>query len=216
MCRSCIYSEVRALTRLLEDVALRCDHIHQSIPGLCRSRLMLSNQMLWPKLDSNRVASLFNLDLFTIGEQVCSRAGREEVVQQAVGRHARDQDASLRWDWTDRERPELLVIFSSDSNVWGASTCGIARQRQFPSGSPGTFIRPSRPRLSTSCNGAMASAARDDQARRINSGAASRISPSGLPVWDQKRLCSRSLRFSNHSRLVALSWVPVYTTLFGM
>ena len=53
----------------------------------------------------------------------------------------------------------------------------VARQRQFPSERPGTFIRVSLPKLSTSCNGATVSAATDDHARRIISGAASALSP---------------------------------------
>ena len=51
------------------------------------------------------------------------------------------------------------------------------RQRQFPSARPGRFIRVSFPRLRTSCNGAIASAATDDHAKLINIEAASRLSP---------------------------------------
>ena len=54
-------------------------------------------------------------------------------------------------------RPESEIISS------------VQRQVQLPSARPGTFIRASGPRLSRSCRGAMASAAADDHARRINS-----------------------------------------------
>ena len=53
----------------------------------------------------------------------------------------------------------------------------VARQFQFPLGRPGVFMRASFPKLRRSCNGAMLSAALDDQARRIRAGAASVLSP---------------------------------------
>lgn len=57
----------------------------------------------------------------------------------------------------------------------------VQRQRQLPTAVPGTFIRPSTPRFSKSCNGAIASPALDDQANLMKSQATSAaVSPPAL------------------------------------
>jgi len=55
----------------------------------------------------------------------------------------------------------------------------VQRQRQLPSTLPGKFMRASAPRLSRSCNGAIAGAALEDHAKRISSQATSSLLPAG-------------------------------------
>src|SRR5262249_28186515 len=103
----------------------------------------------------------------------------------------------------------------SHSKAGAHSLSAAARQRQFPSARPGTFIRASAPKLSTSCSGASVSAATDDQASRTSDAAASLLCPEG-----RFRYCQRFHRWpsdnsSNQPRVVLLSCVPVYTTEFG-
>src|SRR5882724_556204 len=74
------------------------------------------------------------------------------------------------------KRFELFVKSRSHSKAALDNMSSVARQRQLPSARPGTFIRASLPRLSRSCNGAIAIAAADFQANSINSKAE-------LPLW---------------------------------
>jgi len=53
----------------------------------------------------------------------------------------------------------------------------VQRQRQLPSTLPGRFMQASAPRLSRSCNGAMASPAAEDHAKRISFHATSSLLP---------------------------------------
>src|SRR6516165_464693 len=55
----------------------------------------------------------------------------------------------------------------------------VQRQHQLHSTLPGTFMRASAPRLSRSCNGAIASAALEDHAKWISSQATSSVLPAG-------------------------------------
>src|SRR5262249_18876775 len=55
----------------------------------------------------------------------------------------------------------------------------VQRQRQLPSTLPGRFMRASAPKLSRSCNGAIASAALEDHAKWISSQATSSLLPPG-------------------------------------
>src|SRR5262245_1675911 len=61
-------------------------------------------------------------------------------------------------------RAEARVRSRNDSSADPDSWSAVTRQRQFPLGFPGWFIRASLPRLRTSCSGAIASAATDDHA----------------------------------------------------
>ena len=70
-------------------------------------------------------------------------------------------------------RADVLVSCRSSSKGACDSLSSVERHCQFPSARPGIFMRPSRPQLSRSCNGAMANAALDDHASCINAGAAS-------------------------------------------
>ena len=83
--------------------------------------------------------------------------------------------------------------------------CRVARQRQLPSATPGTFIRPSFPMFSKSCNGVIASAAGDDHARRINSGAASRSLPPSHANFQISRRCDPATRQTIHGRWIVVS-----------
>src|SRR5262249_19874827 len=74
-------------------------------------------------------------------------------------------------------RPEARVSSCSDCSAAGASVAAVTRQRQFPCALPGWFMRASLPRLSTSCSGAIASAATDDHASPSKPGAASSTVP---------------------------------------
>src|SRR5258707_6871572 len=74
-------------------------------------------------------------------------------------------------------RFELSVSSRSHSKTGEDITSSEKRQRQFPSARPGTFIRLPMPKSRRSCNGAIASPATDDQARRIKAGAASSLPP---------------------------------------
>ena len=89
-------------------------------------------------------------------------------------------------------------------------------QHQLPSRLPGTFIRASLPRLSRSCNGAIASAAMDDHARRTSSGAASPSLPACRFRYRHILRRCESDDSSYQPRVVLLSWVPVYTTALEM
>src|SRR5262249_9793315 len=62
------------------------------------------------------------------------------------------------------DRFELSVSVRSHSKLGDASISSVHRQPQLPPGRPGTFIRAALPRLSRSCNGAIARAAGDDHA----------------------------------------------------
>ena len=75
------------------------------------------------------------------------------------------------------ERFEVAVSARSHSKAESDSICSCSASASCPRALPGTFIRASFPRLSTSCSGAIASAAIDDQARLISAGAASLLSP---------------------------------------
>src|SRR5579864_1258715 len=77
-------------------------------------------------------------------------------------------------------RLDLTVRSRSQANGLSVSISSVHRHRQFPPAQPGTFMRASRPRFKTSCNGAMASAARDNHAKPIKAGPGSvvRLLPS--------------------------------------
>ena len=93
----------------------------------------------------------------------------------------------------------------------------VQRQRQLSLTRPGTFMRASAPRFRRSCRGAIASAATDDHAIRINSSATSSVSPCAAFQVPPARICRCcSDNSANQPRVVLLSWVPVYTTVFGM
>jgi hypothetical protein len=77
------------------------------------------------------------------------------------------------------ERFEVFVKSRTHSIAVEDNMSSGQRQRQLPAARPGTFIRASVPRLSTSCSGAIASAAFEDHASCINVGAASLLQPSG-------------------------------------
>ena len=66
-------------------------------------------------------------------------------------------------------------------------------QRQFPPGWPGTFIRASRPRFNTSCNGAIASAARDSHATLIRAGPGSPEHLSDYTLWLQVKALQQAV-----------------------
>src|SRR5262249_14322754 len=111
-----------------------------------------------------------------------------------------------------RARPAFLVSRRRCS-IAGASSVSAQRQSQFPLARPGTFMRASLPRLSTSCRGATVSAARDDQARASSAGT-TWASVSSLRSRSPQTLRRRSADSSRYQpRVVALSCVPVYTTV---
>ena len=82
-------------------------------------------------------------------------------IPQSVG------SAERHSGWQSLVKARSHSIAGADSRAWGQ------RQRQLPAVRPGTFIRASAPRLSTSCSGAIASAALEDHASSVNAGAAS-------------------------------------------
>ena len=118
--------------------------------------------------------------------------------------HSHDP-TSMCGDRTKPRRCDMFVCSLSQSKMVADNIGRVTRQHQFPSARSGTFIRPSLPRLRRSCSGAIASADGDDQAKRINSRATSRISPSGLPRYLQRHCRSRSGSSSNHWREGGLS-----------
>src|SRR5262245_311408 len=127
---------------------------------------MLSSQRLWPRLWSNSVAFIFHLRRNLHRLMALEQSG--QVIIHLIA------DVFYR---QVRRRFELLVNSRSESKAGTDNISSVARQVQLPSGRPGTFIRASRPRLSRSCRGAIASAAIDDHAVRINSEDASPLSP---------------------------------------
>jgi hypothetical protein len=86
-----------------------------------------------------------------------------------LGHDAATSDASTR--------DEARVRSRSDWRTEAENISSVQRQRQLPSALPGWFIRASLPRLRTSCNGAIASAATDDHARPNKADAASVLVP---------------------------------------
>ena len=83
-------------------------------------------------------------------------------------------DAKEEGEGTKPDRLDMCVRSRSHPKGAAASISSVHRQRQLPAGLPGTFIRACAPRLSTSCKGAMASAAWEDHARPSSAGAAAR------------------------------------------
>ncbi len=79
------------------------------------------------------------------------------------------------------DRADRSVRSASRSNIGPESMSPETRQRQLPSALPGRFIRASDPRFNTSWSGAMASAAADNQARRISSQQISSSAPGARP-----------------------------------
>src|SRR5438128_1628187 len=102
------------------------------------------------------------------------------VVQQRVVDVDQENDGSRGHDATAIDasaRDQAWVKSRSDWNAGADSISSVQRQRQLPSAFPGWFIRASLPRLRTSCNGAIASAAADDHARPSKAGVASSLVP---------------------------------------
>ena len=116
---------------------------------------------------------------------------------------------------TARNRFECFVRSRSQSNALSESISSVLRQRQLPSARPGTFIRASLPRFSKSCNGAIESAATDDQAICIKARAGSFLSALNRFTYFRTFCRWSSDNSSNQLRVVGLSCVPVYTTAFG-
>src|SRR5439155_1202156 len=114
-------------------------------------------------------------------------------------------EASVRGFSRPPDRPEALVKSRSDSKADADRMVSVQRQRQLPSALPGWFIRASLPRLRTSCNGAVASAATDDHARRNKAGAASALVPPVRFTYRHRLRRSASDRSSYHPRVVGLS-----------
>src|SRR5262249_31069674 len=106
-------------------------------------------------------------------------------------------------------RAEPRVRSRNESSADPDSCSAVTRQRQLPRGLPGWFIRASLPRLRTSCNGAIATAAFDDHARPSNAGAASAPVPGARLRQRHRLLRSASGKSSYHPRVVGLSCVPV-------
>ena len=82
----------------------------------------------------------------------------------------REAPLSQRTVSASGSRLDLAVRSRNQANGLSVSISSVHRQRQFPPAQPGTFMRASRPRFNRSCNGAMASAARDDHAKPIKAG----------------------------------------------
>src|SRR5258707_4362728 len=76
-----------------------------------------------------------------------------------------------------KPRSDVIVNPRKRSKTGADNISSVQRQRQLPSVLPGRVIRASAPRLSKSCNGAMASPATEDHARRISSHATSSLLP---------------------------------------
>src|SRR5437879_8097943 len=84
------------------------------------------------------------------------------VVQQRVVHVDQEDDGSGAHDAAAIAAPVRAEARVKSRNDWKAdvaSLSSVKRQRQLPSALPGWFIRASLPRLRTSCNGAIASAA---------------------------------------------------------
>ena len=118
---------------------------------------------------------------------------------------------------TPGTRFETNVRLRSQSKAAGVSIAGVHRQRQLPSASPGRFMRASLPRLSTSCKGAIASAAAEPHATSTSAGATSprpmagRFSDFHTSCWKEAG------KASNQPRVVALSWgKPAALALQGL
>src|SRR5215813_15063889 len=106
------------------------------------------------------------------------------------------------------DRVDLFVKSRKRSKAGVDNISSVERQRQLFSGLPGTFIRASLPRLSRSCNGAIASAATDDHARLSNAGATSAPVPGARLTHRHRLVRSESGKSSYHPRVVGLSCVP--------
>src|SRR5437660_1923223 len=108
----------------------------------------------------------------------------------------------------------LFVRSPSHSKARSNSISSVKRQRQLPSGWPGTFIRPSLPRFNTSWRGAIATAATEVQANSMNACAATPLLIPRPFKEAQTRSCWSAANSSNQPRVVGLSCVPVYATVF--
>src|SRR4029453_7970235 len=103
------------------------------------------------------------------------------VVQERVVDVDQEDNRSWSHDAASVDAParaEARVRFLNESKPGAESISSGQRQRQLPSALPGWFIRSSLPRLRTSCSGAIASAAADDQASPNKAGATSWPLPS--------------------------------------
>src|SRR6516165_555132 len=168
-----------------------------------RSRMTLSSQMLCPKLWSSCVA--FHFQSVKLAENGLVLTQDLPLTAFAIGEPC-----------NEGKRFEAAVRSRSRSKSVGSSISLVVRQHQFPSEEPGVFIRASAPRLSTSCRGAMASAATEDHACWSNSLVMDLASPSPRCRQPRTFLRSSSGKASYHPRVVLLSWVPVYTTELGV
>src|SRR2546428_439978 len=102
---------------------------------------------------------------------------RGDALAPVRGHDAAAIEASVRGVSRAPDRAEACVKSRRDWTADADSISSVLRQRQLPSALPGWFMRASLPRLRTSCNGAIASAATDDHARRNKTGATSSLLP---------------------------------------
>ena len=132
---------------------------------------MLSSQMLWPRSCNTCVAFILHLlvaarNIEKLGHKAVLYHNRLSLSSQAMAFSflMRPPASRLRGDQRLFDRFALLVRVAQPFEGRIRQHLLVQRQRQLPSGRPGTFIRASSPRFNKSCSGAIASAAMEDHA----------------------------------------------------
>ena len=105
-----------------------------------------------------------------------------------------------------RARPDVLVSSANQRKACSDAALSAQRHRQLPCARPGTFMRASAPRSSTSCSGAIVSPAADGHAERISAAAIPWLSiVADQPTYFRTSCFWPSGSASNQPRVVLLS-----------